>query len=233
VNVAEAELPANSTPGRIMTTLVCFALKEEAAPFQKLTAGRSDVDVLVVGIGRANAERALRQRLAGATPDQVFTCGFAGALNTELKLGEVIFEPPSGVSGEALATACHRLTAAGAKPARFFCAARVATTAMEKQSLRAETGADAVEMESAAIQAVCAEHGLPCLTVRVISDIAAEDLPLDFNALAKPDKNLHPAKLAWAIARSPGKIGALLALQRQTRSAANALAVTLAQTIWG
>jgi adenosylhomocysteine nucleosidase len=232
MNGAEAALPASFAPGRIMTTLVCFALKEEASPFQKLAAGRSGVDVLLVGIGRANAERALRQRLAGERPDQVFTCGFAGALNPELKLAEVIFEPPPDATREALATAC-RLTAAGAKPARFFCADRVATTAVEKQKLRADTGADAVEMESAAIHALCRERGIPCVTVRVISDTAGEDLPLDFNALSKPDKNLDPAKLAWAIARSPGKISALLALQRQTRSAANALAATLAQTIFG
>ena len=135
MNRAEAALPATFAPGRIMTTLVCFALKEEAKPFQKLAAGRSGVDVLVVGIGRANAERALRHRLAGATPDQVFTCGFAGALTPELKLAEVVFESPAGAAGEALATACHRLTATGAKPARFFCADRIATTAAEKQKL--------------------------------------------------------------------------------------------------
>jgi hypothetical protein len=54
----------------------------------------------------------------------------------------------------------------------------------------------------------------------VISDTANEDLPLDFNALAKPDKNLDFGKLAWAIAKSPGKIGALMELQKKTKFAA-------------
>jgi hypothetical protein len=97
--------------------------------------------------------------------------------------------------------------------------------------LRNETGADAVEMESAAIHAVCAERGIPCATVRVISDTAAEDLPLDFNALAKPDKNLDFGRLAWAIARSPGKIGALMQLQRKTKFAAEQLAAVLKETV--
>jgi hypothetical protein len=63
----------------------------------------------------------------------------------------------------------------------------------------------------------------------VISDKAGEDLPLDFNALAKPDMNLDYGKLAWTIAKSPGKIGALLKLQKQTRFVAEKLAAVLSK----
>ena len=86
-----------------------------------------------------------------------------------------------------------------------------------------------VEMESAAIHAVCRERGIPCATVRVISDMADEDLPLDFNTLAKPDKSLDFGKLFLAIAKSPGKIGALMQLQKKTSFAARQLAAVLAK----
>jgi adenosylhomocysteine nucleosidase len=208
-----------------MSTLICFALKEEAAPFRKITAGKSGISILLTGIGHANAEKLVREFFSKNSPKLVLTCGFAGGLNPDLKLGEVIFE----TSDEILRA---KLLAANAKPVKFFCADRIATTVAEKKKLRVETGADAVEMESAAIQAVCAGRGIPCATVRVISDTAHEDLPLDFNALAKPDKNLDFGKLFFAIAKSPEKIGALMSLQKKTKFAAEQLAKILEKIVF-
>jgi nucleoside phosphorylase len=207
-------------------TLVCFAVKEEAAPFRKLAADRSDVEILLTGIGRQNSERAVRAAVGRCKPGLVLTCGFAGGLNPELALGTVVFSADAG------SELSEKLLAAGARPARFHCAPRIATTAAEKQELRRATGADAVEMESQAIHAVCREHGIPCATVRVISDTADEDLPLDFNRLAKPDLSLDYGRLALTIAKSPGRIPALLRLRKNCRSAAERLAEVLSKVIW-
>jgi len=205
-------------------TLVCFALKEEAAPFQKLVARRNDVFVLVTGIGRANSERAVREFLLIGKPCRVLTCGFAGGLDPKLQTGDVVFATTDAALAEALPKS-------GARPAIFTCADRIATTAFEKQMLRANTQADVVEMESEAIHAICREQGIPCATVRVISDTAHEDLPLDFNQLSNPDQSLNFGRLALAIAKSPGKIPALLRLQKQTSFAANQLAAKLVQLL--
>ena len=227
-----------------LKTLVCFALKVEAAPFRKIAAGKPGISVLITGIGRRNAEISVRDFLAASSTELVLTCGFAGGLNSDLKLGDVVFEvanaplapslsPPGGErvsarTGEGLSS---KLLAAGAKPAKFICADRIATTIAEKKKLRGETGADAVEMESAAIHAVCREHGISCATVRVISDTANEDLPLDFNVLARPDHSLDYRKLFLTIAKSPGKIGALMRLQKKTKFAAERLAAVLARIL--
>jgi len=209
-----------------MFILICFALKEEAAPFRKIALGREGVSILIVGICRENAEKSIRQALAASKPELVLTCGFAGGLNPAIKLGDVVFD-----IGDRSSAIGKRLVASGAKAVKFFCADRIATTVSEKKQLWVETGADAVEMESAAIHAVCAERGIACATVRVISDTANEDLPLDFNSLAKADKSLDFGKLAWAIARSPGKIGALVELQKKTSFAAKQLAAVLGLVI--
>ena len=86
-------------------------------------------------------------------------------------------------------------------------------------------------MESAAILDICRERQFPCAMLRVISDTAGEDLPLDFNALSKPDKSLDFVKLLLAVARSPHKIGALLKLQQKTSLAARKLADALEKVI--
>src|SRR5437879_1353068 len=44
-------------------TLVCFAVKEEAAPFKAALASRPDIQVLLTGMGQRNAEKSLRSAL--------------------------------------------------------------------------------------------------------------------------------------------------------------------------
>jgi adenosylhomocysteine nucleosidase len=207
----------------IRKVLVCFAVKEEAGAFQQLMQGSRKIKVILVGMGKRNAERAIRVALAEERPGSVLTCGFAGGLRPDLATGTVVFEadPETGLASA--------LLAAGAKPARFRCADRVAATAAEKRALRESTAADAVEMESQAIRAVCREQNIPCATVRVILDPVHEDLPLDFNQLMTAEQKMSYGKLALALAKSPGKAGQLLRLQKHARTAAARLAEVLAK----
>ena len=198
-------------------TLVCFAVPQEAAPFQKLVRGRPGVRVLITGMGARHAERAAREAVHELRPARVFTCGFAGALDPALVIGDVV---------------CPRETICwGAKPVLFHCASRVAITVAEKQALRAQTGADVVEMESAVITRVCHAAGVECVTLRAISDTADEDLPLDFNALMTSADQINWWKFARTIAFQPTLIGSLIAFQRQTRDAARQLGRVLNQVV--
>lgn len=204
--------------------LVCFALKEEAGPFRRATAGHEAISVLLTGIGRKSATQSVIGFLAKQSPTFVLTCGFAGGLNPELATGDVVFSTEDGM----LAV---RLTSAGAKRGRIFCAEKIAVTVAAKRTLREQTGADVVEMESGAIQSLCRERRIPCATVRVVSDSANEDLPLDFNQLTKPDMNLDFAKLAVTILKNPWKIPALMRLQRNCRLAALRLTDVLIKVV--
>lgn len=201
-------------------TLVCFALDEEAGPFRKRALNHSDITILITGVGRKNAETALRRYLETHLPKLVLTCGFAGGLNPVLVTGEVVFMTGYPALEE-------RLANADAKLAHFVTAPCISTTTAQKKDLRAATGADVVEMESGAIMAICREWRIPCAMVRAISDSAHEDLPLDFNKLSNPDMSLNYDKLLWAVVKSPLKIGALMRLHKHTRLAAERLAAVL------
>ncbi len=207
------------TPTRV---LFCFAVREEVAPFR--ARAPRDVEILVVGMGQAQARQAIERRLASdlARPGLVLTCGFAGGLAPDLGVGTVLFDVDAGL--EALSA---RLRAAGARAGRVFCADRVAVTVAEKSRLRAETGADAVEMESGVIRECCRVRGIPSATIRVISDAARHALPVDFNALMTADHRLSFGRLAWAIVRSPRVIIGLRELQRRCALAAANLADVL------
>src|ERR1043166_2148427 len=130
--------------------LVCFAVKEEAGPFRKMTGGIAGIEVLVTGMGIKNAESAIRAAIENEKPKLVLTCGFAGGLRPGLESGVVVFSANRANDLEAA------LVWAGARPSKFRCAQKVATTVAEKAVLWKETGADAVEMESGV---VCEEIG--------------------------------------------------------------------------
>lgn len=200
--------------------LFCFAVDQEAR-----YVTRPGMEILVTGIGRENAERAVHAALKREPPQLVLTCGFAGGLNPYLKSGTVIFsaDDDSGLTS--------LLLDAGACPVKFHCAHRVAVTVEEKRQLWTQTGADAVEMESGIIRAICRAHEIPSATVRVISDAADENLPLDFNAVMTADARIDYAKVIRSLLVSPGRIGGLIRLQRQCQLAAKNLATVLHRVV--
>jgi adenosylhomocysteine nucleosidase len=207
---------------------VCFAMAEEAGAFKRLCG--EAVPLFFTGIGRANAEKTTREFLATHTPELLLTCGFAGGLIPELKIGDVVFEILDG-GNDTYAAVWAKLMEGGAKPAKITCVDQIAITAKDKQKLREATGAEAAEMESAAVQAICRERSIRCVTVRVISDTANEDLPLDFNKFLKEDKSVDMSKLMMAVAKAPWKMGALMQLQQNTKVAAQKLAEVLAGVV--
>jgi adenosylhomocysteine nucleosidase len=93
-----------------------------------------------------------------------------------------------------------------------------------KARLFQDTGAVAVDMESAAVAQVAAEHQLPFVTLRVIVDTASVSLPLSVTRMIDP---AHAGRSglwrAWTLASAPQHWGALLGLARASRIARQAL----------
>lgn len=103
--------------------------------------------------------------------------GFAGALRPGLAVGELV--SGENVSAPAL-LAVAREVLAGERwhVGGLGTAAATVETAAAKAALHAETGALAVDMETAWIAEACARAGVPMLSLRVISDAADQDFPV-------------------------------------------------------
>ena len=187
--------------------------------------GRRSIQAMLTGIGRRNTSESFHEAVALFKPERVLTCGFAGGLNPALELGTIVYDCDFD-----LGLAGH-LSELGARPANFYCAKRVAVTIAEKQALWKSTGADVVEMESSVIRTFCKHAGIPSATIRVISDTADQDLPLDFNALMTSDDRINYAKMMWSIVSSPGRIPRLIEFQRQTITTGRRLGEFLAELL--
>ena len=133
---------------------------------------------------------------------EVISTGFCGALDPTLKIGDIVIAG----AGEILSDD------------------RVAVSAEEKRHLRESTGARIVEMEYAAVAKIARRWDIPCRAIRVISDTAQEDLPLDFNLYRDKDGRFQTGRIAAAGLSSPfAVLPKLMRLGRNSRIAAEKL----------
>jgi adenosylhomocysteine nucleosidase len=189
-------------------TGVLFALEREAAPFRRSIRGRADVAVRVSGVGRAAARAAALRLIDEVRPDRVFAAGFCGALDPGLKAGDIVVSP------------------------RIVTVDRIVGTPGEKAELRAATGADAVDMESAAVEQVCRERGIEFVAVRAVSDTAESGLSPELVTLLSGGAVSVPRALL-ALIRRPSLLPEFLRLGKDTSFAARSLADALDRYISG
>lgn len=97
---------------------------------------------------------------------------------------------------------------------------RVLCRASEKQVIGRLTGAVALDMESAALGTVARAHEVPFMVLRTVSDVASEDLPLDFNVFLKPSGWVRGIV---SLMNHPSSLIGLNRLRRQSRLAADRL----------
>ena len=198
--------------------------------------------VSVSGVGGDSAAHAARD-LVAAGVGALLSWGVAGGLDPALGRGAVllpaeVLRPAAGggpLPLQRFAT-CRswraRLDAALAPRVRVACGALLTSalplgTAQIKAQMFQETRAVAIDMESAAVAAVAADHGLPFVALRVILDTARDSLPASLLHGLEPAPGARTRSRAWSLLRplllAPADWGALLRLAAQYRLARRAL----------
>lgn len=215
---------------------ILFALPDEAKPFQALARVRNGqslpVSVAVSGVGGRNAAKAA-EAMHLPMARCLLICGFAGGLATELTAGMLVLgEFVTNSTGEVLKADSRLLTVAESVRALDLCAMRgtiytgdkVLGRGVEKQELAGRNDAVAVDMETFAAAQVAERYHVPWLAARVITDGVADDLPIDFNALADAEGNVDRKRVIAATLTHPWKIPALIRLGARSSLAAKNLA---------
>jgi adenosylhomocysteine nucleosidase len=180
------------------------------------------LEIACVGLGGAH----LTERAAGLAPASlVISAGVCGALAPHLARGDLVVpETVVTLDGDRFAT----YPWPGLKRTGTILTARgVVETPADKARLWLETGALAVDMESAMILAWARARGVPAVVVRAVADTAREAVPADLAALVDPGGRVHAGRAVRAALARPRALADAIALGRGTDAALQAVAAAL------
>jgi adenosylhomocysteine nucleosidase len=226
---------------------VTFALPAESTDFLRRLRKKSRIDqngvriihgqindrkiaVLHTGVG----ETSCRQRMAVLLRDRQFnyliSAGFAGALNDRLHLGDLLF-------GENFSTVKQNesrsaLSTSPIHAANLLTVSSMIVSSAERARIGQTTGADAVDMETKFIAHACAEHALPLLSLRVISDTPGEPFPAPAHILFDITKQRTDfARLALFLLLHPSRVPQLIRFAIQIAHARKILTNALVNVV--
>lgn len=195
------------------------ALRLQPATLAGLPAWRGGgVLAATVGVGPAMARRSAERLLEASGASGVLVIGVAGACDRNLRVADVVapavvvdgsagtvFEPQPFLPGSGL-------------PPRAGTLVTVERIGAAPPSGAAEVGADTVDMETAAVAAVCVSRSLPWEVLRAVSDVPG-GLPAAIDTVLRPDGRADPVALVRLLARHPSELPALVRLGRDTSRA--------------
>ena len=122
--------------------------------------------------------------------------GFCGALDPALAVNDIVIgsEVLGGAMGTLTCLVPRRPTGVPT-PQKIASTDRVVQSAIEK-ALLFQSGAAAVEMEAAGVASYAQERSIPFYCMRVVTDAANEDLPLDFNRVRDSEGRFSRFKIS-------------------------------------
>jgi nucleoside phosphorylase len=137
------------------------------------TIGHRSVEVIHTGVG----ENICRQRIGKFLENQQFdfliSTGFAGSLNHELQVNDLLVAKNFSTVDPKHAS----LSNVSIYAANMLTVPALIDSGEERARIAHESGASAVDMETEFIARACAAHDIPLLAVRVITDTPTQPFP--------------------------------------------------------
>lgn len=211
----------------------------------KLCSNGHEFILLESGMGFDNAARGA-ELLTEEHPDLFISVGFCGAIESSLQVGDILVAEKIIIANKSnfdivpaiLSEIGPTLVALhGAEGKRVYGGTFVSTsTITSKKSLKESLPESypnlVVEMESGAIAIVAAEHGIPMLAIRAVSDPADEELGFTLDEFCDSYmRRILPHKVLITILKKPYIIPQLMRLSRGSRIAAKNITTVIAELL--
>lgn len=200
----------------------------ERSVFSCRIAGH-EITLVEAGMGMLNAGWAATV-LAVQSPDLMISAGFGGGVLPGLKVGDVVMADQvlhwTGVGFERVATVMYTPESLSLPVRGCFITSDGILNKHELTGLLpGNANRPVVEMESAAVARVAAEHNIPFLGLRAISDPWNEELGFSISEFCDDELRIRPLKVLATILRRPRIIPQLIRLARNSRVAARSLGI--------
>jgi adenosylhomocysteine nucleosidase len=184
--------------------------------------GTRELVLAANGAGALRAASAVDAALDNFAAEAIVSTGFCGALVSELASGDVVVGSAVSAGGRTFPVlypeglALHHMG--------VVCSIdHVAETAEEKRRLRA-SGGSVVEMEAGGVAGRAAARGVPFYCIKVVTDLAGEDMANDFNGALRADGHFATIKILQGALRHPlVRVPELIRLRQRCVRGARAL----------
>jgi nucleoside phosphorylase len=236
---------------------VTFALRAESQEFLRCltdkthaerngvrtTRGKIDhrtIEVLHTGVGEKVCRQRLRKFLSATGPmrpgeqAQKFDClistGFAGALNDDLKIGDLLLA--ENFSTIDLGPRWPSLSSFPIHIGNLLTVPGLIDSGEQRNKLAVTSGAVAVDMETEFIARACATWEIPLLSLRVISDTTRDFFPAPTNLLFDIERQqTQMLKLATHLLAHPSRVPRLVRFAKRIARARKTLANALVDVV--
>jgi len=180
--------------------------------------GTRPVVAIVTGMGTKLASAGVEQLLDAVEVERVVVVGITGALDDETPIGALV-RPEAVVDGATGAEFRPDPLGTETPRGKMWTSDSLITDPETLAGLRRD-GVVSLDMETAAVAAVCRRHGIPWSVVRAISDRASDGSVNDevFH-LSNQDGTPNAKAVASYMAKHPGRIPAMARMAKSARLA--------------
>jgi nucleoside phosphorylase len=192
------------------------------------TIGHRSVEVIHTGVGENTCKERIGKFLDNQRFDFLISAGFAGSLNHELQVNDLLVAKNFSTVDLKHAS----LSNVSVYAANMLTVPALIDSDEERESLARESQASAVDMETEFIARACAVHGIPLLALRVITDTPTEPFPAPPSVLFDIQRQrTHVVLLAKFFLAHPRRMPGLVQFAKRIARARKTLSNALVRIV--